>query len=336
LRVGIVGIGFGQNVLVPAFRADARTVVQALCARSLERARAVADRLAVPEAFGDWRALIETCALDAIAVAVPPTLQVEIARAAVARGRHIFCEKPVALDPAQARALLEQARTAGVAHAVDFEFVELPSWKRARELLQAGALGSLRGFALTWHIETRANRLQSDSWKVRAALGGGALGSFASHSFQLLEWLLGPLARLQARLYPPDAAADTRVTATCRLADGTLGTVSIATDAVAGWGHRLEIHGSEGTLLLANETAEHLSNFVLTHATRAGRQVLLDERTGEGGDGRIAPVAAVVRRFVDAALGGAPAYPGLDEGVRVEDVMNAVRESHRRGTWVEV
>jgi predicted dehydrogenase len=333
-----VGIGFGQNVLVPAFRSDDRVTVTALCASSLERAKVVATRLGVQRWFGAWHELVESPEVDAVAIAVPPVLQPQVAAAAIAQGKHIFCEKPVALDVKRARSLLEQAAAAGVAAAVDFEFQELGAWKRAKALVDSGALGTLRGFALGWHVETRANRLQVDSWKQRSDLGGGALAGFASHSFHLIEWLMGQVGQVSARLSPSDTV-DTRVTALLELRGGLAGTISIATDAVAGSGHRLEINGSEGSLLLENSSGDHLRNFVLTHTSRSGTVTLLDERDparGQVADGRIAPVAQLVRRFVDAALGGGPVQPGLTEGLRVEQLMDAVRASSRSGAWVQV
>jgi predicted dehydrogenase len=340
LRIGIVGIGFGQNVLLPAFRSDERVAITALCASDLGRAQAVAARVGVDRAFGDWRELVACPDVDALAIAVPPVLQPAIAAGAIARGKHVFCEKPVAVDVEAARQLLEQATASGVAHAVDFEFQELASWRRAKELVTRGEIGPLRGFSLSWHVETRANLLQTGSWKQRTELGGGALASFASHSLHLIEWMMGRVVQVNALLSPleREEQADRRVTGIIELEGGLLGTVSIATDAAGGCGHRLEIHGSQGTLLLENTSGDHLRNFVLTRATRAGRSIILDERTSPAatGDGRIAPVALLAQRFVDAALGGPAVEPGLLQGLRVEELMAAVRSSSSSGTWVQL
>jgi predicted dehydrogenase len=335
IRIGIVGIGFGQSVLLPAFRADERTVVTALCATKLERARAVANREGIAAAYGDWRQLLASDDVDAIAVAVPPLLQPEIAGAAFELGKPVFCEKPLAGNVGQARRLLAQAQKAGVAHAVDFEFSELESWRKAKDLVDSAALGALRGFALTWHVETRANRLAIHSWKQHTDQGGGALASFGSHSLHTIEWMLGQLRRVNARLAPASADAEVRVTALCELVTGAIGTISIATDAVAGLGHRLEVHGSEGSILLENSSTDHLANFVLTRSTRSERITVVDERRPSTRDSRIEAVTRLVRRFVDAAMGGPAAQPSLEAGLRVEMLMDWVRESSRNGTWVQ-
>src|SRR3954453_10593535 len=118
IRVGVVGIGFGQNVQVPAFRAHPGCEVVALCASRPDRAREVADRLGIPRAFGDWRAMLGED-LDAVSLAVPPAVQYEIALAAVRSGRAVFCDKPLTATLAQGRELAAAARNAGIANMID-------------------------------------------------------------------------------------------------------------------------------------------------------------------------------------------------------------------------
>src|SRR3954447_3713056 len=95
VRVGIVGTGFGRQVHLPAFRAHPNCEVVAVCASRLERAQDAAARHGIERAFGDWRELV-AADLEAIALAVPPAVQFEIALAAVRAGKAIFCEKPLA------------------------------------------------------------------------------------------------------------------------------------------------------------------------------------------------------------------------------------------------
>jgi predicted dehydrogenase len=90
LRIGIVGIGYGQHVLLPVFQTDERAVVEAICASTQDRAQTVADEHHVPLAFGDWREMLSH--VDAVAVAVPPTQQPEIVLAALEMGKPVFAE----------------------------------------------------------------------------------------------------------------------------------------------------------------------------------------------------------------------------------------------------
>ena len=248
VRIGIIGVGFGQQVHLPAFRADARCQVVALCAQTLERAGGVAQRLGVSEVYGDVREMLASRQVDAVSIAVPPAAQPELVIAAAKVGKHVFCEKPLAVDvPAAARALAAVER-AGVAHAMDFMFPEIGAWQRARSVLEAGTLGKLRHAALSWRVETYAFAAGLDSWKRRSRDGGGTLSQFVSHSFFYLEWLLGPVARVAARLTPHGVAGDARADLWLELASGCPVTVSVAADAFLGSGHRLEIYGEQGTL----------------------------------------------------------------------------------------
>src|SRR5271167_2341818 len=106
ISVGIVGIGYGQHVLAPAFAADERCQVAAICASTADRAEVVAQRLLIPRALGDWRALVADPEIDVLAIAVPPALQAPLVLAAAAAGKAVFCEKPVAPTVGLARAML--------------------------------------------------------------------------------------------------------------------------------------------------------------------------------------------------------------------------------------
>jgi len=196
LGVGIIGIGFGQAVHAPVFQSDARSEVVAICASTKERARAVADRLNIPQAFGDWRAVVASPDVAAVSIAVPPALQPEIAIAAARAGKHVFCEKPLALSCAQAEAMLDVVRASGVANAIDLEFAELPAYRAAEQLLRSGQLGAIDSVAFTWEVRTRSR--PADSWKEQAGSGGGSLGGFAAHAIYLIERLFAPVVRLSS------------------------------------------------------------------------------------------------------------------------------------------
>ncbi len=86
IRVGVVGIGFAQQVHVPAFRADGRCEVVAICASNFARAPQVPGKLDIPQAFGDWQELIAQPNIDVISIATPPNIQPEIAIAALSQG----------------------------------------------------------------------------------------------------------------------------------------------------------------------------------------------------------------------------------------------------------
>lgn len=333
-RVGVVGIGFGQHVHVPAFRSDARAVVGAICATSQARAGEVAARLAIPRAYGDWRELVADPEIDAVSISVPPVLQPTIAVAAATAGKHVFCEKPLASDAPRAEGMLAAARTAGVVHAVDFEFRETQAWQRAKEICEEGVLGTIRHAAVSWRIETLAYRRPTASWKLREADGGGTLNLFVSHSLDYIEWLLGRVTRVAARLAPA-ASCEAQVDAWMELAGGTPVALSVAANALFGSGHRVEIYGEAGTLVLENRTSDYVSGFELLVGTRIGGALSPVELAGAraGGDGRVLAVSGMVRRFLDAIDGGPEMRPNIEHGLRVQALIDKIRRANEAGQW---
>ena len=142
--IGIVGCQFGRRVHVPAFRLDERCEIVAISASDSQRAAAAASELGIPHSFGDWRGLIEDTAVDAVSIATPPGVQGDIALEAIAQGKAVFAEKPLALTVDKARRLREAAVVARVPNVVDFSFPDIAAWRRAKEILAANEIGRLR------------------------------------------------------------------------------------------------------------------------------------------------------------------------------------------------
>lgn len=342
MRVGIVGLGYGQRVLLPAFQAHPRCEVVGLCGRRPEHTREVAGGLGIP-AYDAWQALVDDPRIDAIAIATPPESHGAIAAAAFSRNKHVFCEKPLAASLDVARQMTTAAGAAGTANMVGFELPESAEWQRARELVASGALGRLRYVSVTWHLQTYANRLQLTSWKGRPSDGGGALNEFVSHCFHYLEWLLGPILLVWSA--PVDAAeraadSDTVVVLSLRLLAGATVSVSVCTDAIGGDGHAIRVYGESGTLALVNPTADHACGFALYMGTREGARI---ERERVGGavtdasaDGRIDAVGRLIDRFAAWALDGRASGPSFDDGLRVQELLDASWRSRREGGWCRV
>ena len=83
---------------------------------------------------------------------------------------------------------------------IDFNFHQIMAWQRAKQMLDAGAIGALRHVTVHWHVESRAIQMRMRNWKTLGGDGGGVLGNFISHCFHYLEWFCGPIAGLSARI----------------------------------------------------------------------------------------------------------------------------------------
>jgi predicted dehydrogenase len=328
IRVGIIGVGLGQHVHVPAFRSDPRCEVVAICSTNAERAAEVAASLDIPQSFGDWNTLVESSTVDAVAIAVPPRVQPEIAVAALTRGKPVFCEKPLAVSEQQAQEMNAAAKQNGLANVVDFEFPAIDVWQQAKSILQRGGIGQFRQVAVSWNVETYANRTGLRSWKTNALDGGGALYMFGSHVFHYVEWFAGPITRLSVRLHPA-TGGDTVVWLWMELADGTPVTARVSTDAFLGSGHRIDFYGNQGTLVLENVTTDYVSGFRLCHGTRQSNNLLeVAPATSTETDGRIPAVARVVSGFLDWIEHGAGNAPSFQDGLRVQHLLELARQSH--------
>lgn len=324
-RVAVIGTGFAQQVHVPAFRADPRCEVVAIAATSYERAREKADELGIAAASGDWRDLVASSEVEIVSVAVPPSLQPEVAAAAARAGKHLFCEKPAATDARSARMLFEAAESAGVHHAINFIFPELPAFAAARDLVRNGEIGEVRKATITWHVDTRAYRDGApQSWKSDPNRGGGVLNSFGSHVLHYIEWLLGPIVEVRASL---SGRGESGMSALLRCETGCDVTISLACNVPGATGHRMEIVGSTGSIIVENRGRDYVSGFTVSVITREGSREYTSPSTADEQDGRIAPTRRIVSRFLDAIGGGKRVTPNLRHGLRVAVLSEAVRGS---------
>ena len=340
IRLGIVGCNYGRMVLLPAFRADARCQVVALAGSDQARTAELARQSGVAAGFGDWRRMIEQANPDAVAIATPPQLQPAIAIGAIERGKAVFVEKPMAMNLAGATAMLKAARNNPTM--IDFEFTEVPAWRRAKALIDQGAIGRLRHVIVTWNVENKSTQQRLKNWKTSAAAGGGALGNFASHSLHYLEWFCGPIAELTARLsgLPDDPEFEVTAVLALGFTSGATGSYVISCASYLGSGHRLEFYGEDGTLVLANMTTDYARGFTLSHARRPAATLALvavdaDPLDRTFPDGRIAPVSRLAGRFLDAIEQRKSVSPGFTEGHRVQVLLDAARRSHALGRTIE-
>ena len=309
VRVGVVGLRFGRQIHIPAFRSDPRCEVIALAGRDADAAARVARDLGVPASFADWRDLVAAPHIDAVGIAVPPAAQPAIVSEAVRHGKHVFCEKPLAASVGDARQALSSVEAAGVVHGIDFIFPEIAAWQQAQGAARAGR--NRPPSALRVHLAGRNLRESHECRDVEEPPdeGGGVLGNFVSHVFHNIEWLFGgirgSLEAFRGARATADGAARSMAWSTGeRTSAGTFRCAPMRSWAA---GTRIEIYGDEGTLMLHNPTARLRRRIPPDLGSRAsGRltSVFAGWRDGSQVDGRLAPVSELVRRFVDAIHAG--------------------------------
>ena len=303
----------------------------AIAGRNAEKAAQIARELSINASHGDWRSIVDNPKIAAVSIAVPPSEQTAIAKAAMDAGKHVFCEKPLAATARDAAFLCDAAAEIEAIDAIDFIFPELPLWLRARELIGGNAFGQIRHAVLDWRVETYASKTRARSWKNDAEQGGGVLNNLVSHAAHNIRWFFGEVGAVTATLRGPRDGAETCVHATLDMEAGFPVFISVASDAFLGHGHRLEIYGEEGTMVLYNRTTDYASGFELWTGNRTTDSLQLAGRDAPqpGVDGRVAPVARLASRFLDAILDGAPMSPNFADGLRAQLILDEMRASNQ-------
>lgn len=329
VRVGVVGLGFGARVHVPAFRAVGGVEVAVLASRDERLARSRAHELGVPQ--GVAVESLFTHDLDVVALAVPPTAVAPLAHEALRRRLGVFTEKPLAATYDEATRLVEAAR--GVSTAIDFEFAELDTFRALRDAVEQRAWGEVRSVDVRWATSSWALRSRSWSWKTDRDAGGGVLSLLGSHVLHLLEWLFGIIdletaaldATATAAMAPRDArpAADSALL-TAILPSGAPVSVDISNSSLDVAHHRWTVTFDKGTYVAENRGTDWVAGFGLVATSRGGsrRQVVRESlEPGSPTDSRVAPVTSLATRFIAAFAAGESCSPGFVEGARVQQLI---------------
>ena len=200
-KLGVAMVGAGNIALknhLPGLALCPAAELVALCDTDADVLAAAAGESGVGRTFADYREAVAAEGVDAVIVATPNAFHKEIVLAAVAAGRHVLCEKPLALDLAGARQMLAAAEAAGVRHMTAFTYRFVPAMRYLKHLVDRGDLGR--------PVHFRAQRFQDWGdrplgWRQSAALAGsGELGDMLSHRIDYAHHLVGPTKRLVADL----------------------------------------------------------------------------------------------------------------------------------------
>jgi predicted dehydrogenase len=172
LRFGILSTAkIGRELVVPAIQDAENCVVTAIASRDLSKARAMADRFSVPHAFGSYEEMLASDVIDAVYIPLPTSQHVEWTIKAADAGKHVLCEKPIALKAAEIDALIKARDRNKVLVSEAYMVTYSPVWRKVRSLLQEGAIGRLR------HVQGAFTYFNRDATNMRnmPELGGGGL-----------------------------------------------------------------------------------------------------------------------------------------------------------------
>ncbi len=263
--IGIIGTGFARRVQIPAFQACENAAVVSVASGSIENAESTAKEFGVGHFTGDWRETVSHADVDLVCITTPPKLHREMALFALKQGKHILCEKPMAMNVGEADEMASAARGVDVLALIDHELRFQPGRQMAYSMLRDGAIGMIRHAKYLFQASYRADLSVPWNWWSDIEQGGGALGAINSHIIDSFRWFLGTeissvFCQLQTNIKQRPflgemraVTSDDQANMLLRFADSettedATGLVSVSMTEGPRHRNRIEFYGTEGTL----------------------------------------------------------------------------------------
>ncbi len=382
LKVGLIGSGFMGQAHADAYRRaallypelPARPVVAMLADRDEATARAAADRLACRRWTGDWRELVVDPEIDVVDITSPNSFHHPMALAAIAAGKHIYCEKPLSVTVGEAEEMASAAARAGVRTMVAFNNVKTPAAMFARELIDEGAIGRPIRFRGWFDQGFYSDPDLPWSWRCsRSEAGSGALGDLGSHVISVAQYLMGDVdsvvageqtffatrpiagagegysAKASGNAERRQVENEDQIQCLVRFASGAGGVVEASRVAVGKvFGIQWEVSGTEGTIIMAGERFNELKVARLSDPKpdRGFKTLLVGSQIpqfraflpfdyGGGGLGYFDVKVIEVHDLV-AGVCGDGCFPDFAFGLANERIVAAMETSARTGKWENV
>src|SRR5215212_9527739 len=329
LRWGLIGAStIGREWMVPAINSQPDSTVAAVTSSSPERARRYADELGIPTAFASVADLLAEPTIDAIYISTTNEWHEPQALAAIAAGKHVLCEKPLALSLDSARTMVAAAAAAGVVLGTNHHLRNAAAHRKMRELIESGAIGRPLA-ARVFHAVFLPPHLQG--WRIdRPEAGGGVTLDITVHDADTLRFVLGDevteVTAMTASQGMGQAGLEVAVMGVMRFGEGTIAQFHDAFTAPHAY-TGFEVHGTEGSLYGRDVMTQQPVGTVTVRREGREEDVSVDHEN---------LYERSVRCFNAAIRGeGEPAATGAD-GVRSLAVALAVREAAETGRTVRV
>ena len=365
IGIGLIGSGFMGRSHALAWRAvsgvfgHAAPRLEMLADIDAPAANRAAAALGFARATDDWHALVRDGAIDLVDITTPNALHTPMALAAIAAGKHVYCEKPLAATAEDAMAMADAAERAGVQSFVGFNYLKNPLLGFARDMIRGGDIGDIVSFRGIHAEDYMADPNQPWTWRLDPAGGHGAVADLGSHILSIARFLAGDITELCGQIAtvvkqrpgadgPRAVAVDDQARALLRFASGATGSVE------ASWvahGRKMtlafEITGTRGTIAFDQERmnellvckagqSPELAGFTKilsgpAHPRYAAFCPAPGHHLGYN-DLKTIEVAAIL----DSLAGGPRFAPDFREAARIQAVVDAIVVSARQRAWVAV
>lgn len=356
LNIATIGQGFMGRAHSNAFQqvnhffdTSFKLHLKVLCGRDPNRLQAMADQWGWAEIETDWRRIIARKDIDVVDIAAPNHLHAEIAVAAAGAGKIVLCEKPLALNVAEAERMVQAVHRKP--NLVWFNYRRVPAIALARQLIEAGRIGEVYHYRAAYLNSSGLNPARAHTWRYqKEAAGSGASGDLLSHLLDLALWLNGSITELCAMLktFVPGRDVDDAALMLARFANGSIGSFEATRYGTGNRNRNLfEIHGSKGALGFQLEDLNRLQFFDVNDAPETtGMRTILATGPGHPYTNCFWPPGhiigyehtfiATLADFLQALDRGTEFHPNFQDGLKVQKVLAGVEESAQSKTWVGI
>jgi predicted dehydrogenase len=330
IRLGLIGASvsgtWSSRSHLPAVRASADVELTAVCTTRAESAEAARRAHGARLAFDDWRKMIASSEIDAVAVVVRVPSHYEPTKAALAAGKHVYCEWPLGRTTAEAAELAALAGEKGLVTAVGLQARVNPALMHLKELVEAGWVGEMMAVHVGMIRDGVLTRPSHRTWQRDTQLGANTLTIANGHTLDAMRFVTGDFTRLSAVVATQakewldtgtnrwvEVTAPDNIAVSGRLDNGAVVSSHVGHIPYAGSGYRMEIYGRDGTLVASGEDSPQLGEVALH---------------GAKGDNTLAPIAVPARFTLTSP--GTPAGEAKNVGQMYALFARAIRDGNRR------
>ena len=369
INIGIVGTQFMGRAHSNAwmdvdkfYDLPARPVMKAACDNVAENLEPFCQRFGWESQETDWKKLIARDDIDVIDICTSNNVHMPIAVAAAQAGKHIICEKPVAMNAAEAKAMLDAAEAGGVKHMVAFNYRRVPAIAFARQMIEEGKIGKVFHFNAVYYQDWLVDPDFPYVWRHnKKVAGSGAHGDMNAHIVDLARFLVGEVEavcgaeevfikerKLADGSGTGKVTADDALFSLARFSDGALGSF-MATRFASGRKNylRFELFGSEGSLLFNLERLNEIQYYTRSEVGREqGFRTILATESDHPYINKWWPPGHIIgweHTFIHevgdllTAIGtDQPIAPNFQDGLRNQQVLDAMQMAAEKKAWINV
>lgn len=352
--IAFIGTGFARRVQMPAFQMAGGCRIVSIASAAIENAEAAAKEFGSDHFTDDWRKAVDHPDVDLVCITTPPIQHTEQVLYTASRGKHILCEKPMAMNAGEAERMCQAVRDANILALIDHELRFQTGRQRAKAMLRAGDIGKVRHVKYSFRNAMRGDASVPWNWWSDENSGGGTLGAIGSHAIDSLFWFLDTdISSLSCQLQTHvknrsdksgvirAVTTDDESLLTFRFADSELtddatGTMSLSMIEYPDYEHTIEFVGTDGSIRVLYRGEVQIAR------AGDGSWTDVDVTIGESipgifDSGFPSAFVAFAPKMIEALRKGGTTVENaatFDDGLRVQRILDLARGSDRAGCAV--